>query len=180
MTYTPKNTAGVKATEPALFLATQTTIPVLTQMMAGFSLAAVAIAASATWSATIPFLFQPTTREVSLVLISLSVLFFIFATTACIKSQSWDYFAVTEERRNYDNLQDTATYINKCLRERKTWHGIAVRAYRLGVLSIILGAAFLFWPLSRLTSVIIGAYVPTSIILGWVVHRREKKLLERD
>lgn len=178
MTYTAKNCKGVKATEPALFLATQTTIPILTQMMAGFSLGAVGIAASATWSTTIPFLFQPTTREVSLVLLSVSVLFFVFATAACIKSQSWDYFAVPEERRNYDNLQDTVAYIDKCLKERKIWHGIAVRSYRLGVVSIILGAAFLLWPLSRLTSYMIGVYVPTSIILGWVVQRRERKLLE--
>lgn len=175
--YVALNDEGVQHSEPALFLTTQTTIPILTQMMVAFSLAAVAIAASATWSTPIPLL-DATTKDLSLWFIALSVLFFVFATEGCIKSHSWDYFAVSLERREYWNYKDTREYIDKCVNHSKRWHSRAVWSYRIGVFLIVLGAASLFWPLSRITSTIIGSYVPVSLGLAWWTCRREGKSLE--
>jgi hypothetical protein len=65
--YQSTNPGGPQRTEPALFVTTQTTIPVLTQLMVAFSLAAVGIAASSNWSATIRFPFHElTTKEICL------------------------------------------------------------------------------------------------------------------
>jgi hypothetical protein len=176
--HTASNPGGGKRTEPALFTTTQTTIPILTQIMAGFSLAAIAIAASAASSISIPCLpFELTTKGVSLALIGLSALLFLFATEACIKSQAWDYFVLSEDRRKFIDLSDTEDYIDKCLTERDSWHRIAVWSYRLGIISIMLGTAFLFWPLSKATSVIIGFYLPISLVLLIVVNRRQNQLL---
>lgn len=165
-------------TEPALYVTTQTTLPVLTQLMAAFSLAAVGIVASSTWSTTIPFL-QLTTKEISLGLFATSVFLFVIATESCIKSHSWDYFSVSDERRKFWNLSTDPPYIEKCLKLSKLWHSRAVWFFRVGVFLSILGAAFLVWPLSRMTSWLIAGYLPVSIAISLWVHHREKKAFEK-
>ncbi len=176
---TPQNPTGAKATEPALYVTTQTTIPILTQIMAGFSLAAIGVAGSATWSETLPLLYQPSTKNISLSLLSISALLFLFATEACVKSQAWDYYALSDERRKFDDLRDTVNYISVCINESHKWHRIAVWSYRFGIISIMLGVAFLFWPISKSTSIIVGLYLPISLILALIVYVRGKWIIRR-
>jgi uncharacterized protein YegP (UPF0339 family) len=173
------NPKGRQRTEPALLITTQTTVPVLTQLMVAFSLAAVGIAASSDLHTTIRFsLFELTTREITLGLFVVSVFLFVFATESCIRSHSWDYFAVSDERRRFLGFSDDRQYIMKCLKLSETWHALAVWSFRVGMLFTIVGAAFLVWPLAHRSSYLIAVCVPVSVIVSLWAHYQEKQIFE--
>jgi Flp pilus assembly protein TadB len=90
------------------------------------------------------------------VLLSISAVFFISATEACLKSYAWDYFSVPEERRRFEQLSDEFHYKDRCLRRSRLWHKLAVWAYSIGFVCVMLGVVVLFWTVSRITSIVVS------------------------
>jgi hypothetical protein len=174
-----RQTNGDKRSEPALFITAQTTIPTLTEIMSAFSIGLIAIVAAFSGTSN-PLLWGITLKDLALVMLGFSALLFWLATESCIKSQAWDYYAVSKERRTADNLSTEADYIASCLEVSRDWYVRAVYAYRFGGISMILGVAILFWPISRLTSVAMGLYVPCyEIFRQWAKKKEVRKLSGR-
>lgn len=154
--------------EPALFITTQTTIPQLTAIMFAFSLAMLAFSASAEWPDK-SILIGITTKNLAFALLGVSAFFFIIATTSCVKSHAWDYWALSKERRDDDGLSNDENYKNRCKSRSRSWHRLAVWTYNLGFMTVMLGVFFLFWPISRITSVTFATGLGLIIIIKIVV-----------
>lgn len=176
-----KNPTGVRPTEPSLYISTQTTIPVLTQIMTGFSVGALAIAASAPdkWSVDTIFLFNLTVRDWAFILFGISALSFLFTTEACVKSQSWDYFILSQERRDFNNTSDLKAYVEYCIVKSRLWHKTAVWAYRLGIMAIMLGLAVLFRHISLFISVIFVLYLIGTGVVFFIEKRITNENMRR-
>jgi hypothetical protein len=162
---------GEKFTEPALYLSTQTTVPILTQIMAGISLALITVALSVQKSVEIWGGID--TSNVALTLFGISAVLFWLATEACINSQGWDYFALSQERRDYKDLSTDKSYIDDCGNESEHWHTLAVRLYRFGGGFVVCGVLVLIWPTSFVTTLLVLAlYV--AVLGVFMLHKRKR------
>jgi hypothetical protein len=145
----------VELDEPALPLTIQTTIPVLTTLLFTLSLAMIGFIVSVqNWeSFSLPILGSPS-KDVALMLLSLSAFLFLFTATGCVKAHAWDYYSISPERRTEERLATTDSYINKCWNYSWVWYKVAIWSYSLGVIFLLLGTATLFWKVSKFTSIL--------------------------
>lgn len=139
-------------TEPALYLTTQTTLPQLTALLFALSIALIAVSINIDWNAEPLPLISLGNTEAALFLFSLSAMLFVFSMSACVKSHAWDYFSLSEERREYLGIGRDKKYISNCQERRNYWHSRAVRSYFCGFIFLLIGIILLFWFTSRLTS----------------------------
>jgi hypothetical protein len=140
--------------EPALPLTIQTTIPVLTSLLFTLSLAMLGFIVSVEkWPSWVLPVIGSSSKDVVLWLLPLSAFLFLFTATGCVKAQAWDYFSIGSERRTEEKLSNEQVYVNKCYNYSWTWYKVAIWSYTFGVILLLLGIAVLFWPVSRITSV---------------------------
>ena len=95
-----------------------------------------------------------------------------------MKSQGWDYYALTQERRDFDLMDSDANYIRRCSNRCKLWHALAARAYNTGFFFRMLDVAFLVWPVASFVSVIIGIYLLASLLVQ-ILSRRAPDRVDR-
>ena len=74
-----------------------------------------------------------------------------------------------QDRRDFEQLEETFVYKTFCLRRSKLWHGLGARAYNFGSFCQLLGVAFLVLPFANFVSIIIGAYLVMDVIVGVLV-----------
>jgi hypothetical protein len=175
-----QNAASAERDLPALFVTTQTTIPLLTTAMFAFSLGLIGVAAITDWpTVTLPQC-SIGTRDVAFPFLALSSFLFLFSTEACVVSHAWDYYQVPQERRDHDRLSKETTYIARCLKHSTAWHARAVWAYRIGFIAATLGLLFLFWPVSIVTSLLAGVWaVASTVFIAYdaILTRQTKRLI---
>ena len=87
-----------------------------------------------------------------------------------MKSYAWDYFSVPTERLKYEELSEDAYYKDRCMRRCHLWHKLAVWAYNLGFLFVMLGVALLYWAVSKPTSVVVSASMLTALLTSVFGH----------
>jgi hypothetical protein len=156
--------------EPALYITTQTTVPLLTTVMLTFSAVLIAIAAlNLTKLSVLLPLIHVSLSDAALTSLSIAALLFVFTTEGCVKSQGWDYFAVSQERRDFENLEDAPAYKEYCLRRSKLWHTLAAWAFNYGTFFQLLGVMFLVWPFASFVSIIIVVYLVLHLLADILV-----------
>src|SRR5437016_6283890 len=114
--------------EPAVTITAQTTLPLLTTVMLTLSVILVAIVGLQPEQPSIQFL-NITIKNWTIVLLLGAALSFAISTEKCTKSQAWDYFSISEERRNFELLEDTEEYKSHCLRKVKVHYKFAAITY---------------------------------------------------
>jgi hypothetical protein len=158
--------------EPALYITTQTTIPILTTLMFTFAVAMIGVIASGKWPISVLPLspsYQVNTRDVAYVLIGVSALLFIFATEACVRSHAWDYFAISDEHRKFSNISEDEGYKHDCSYHSRVWHAFAALAYTFGLILIMCGIGVLFLRVSYIISILSFSYasIETLFFILW-------------
>jgi hypothetical protein len=148
-----------KLDRPALFITTQTTLPVLTSLAFAFSVGAVALAAGQDWPRTDLPRLPWSNKEVAVTCFGVAALMFLLATNACVRSHAWDYGALSPERIAELELSSDAAYKERCNDKRNVWHQFAAVTYNLGALLLLTGLASLFWGVYGLLSLIYGGVV---------------------
>lgn len=153
--------------EPALYITTQTTIPILTTLMFGLSLGILALAAGKDWpTGQLPsWAFHLQSKDTSLVLLGLASLLFLISTEACVKSHGWDYFALPEECRSRERLSTNNSYLERCSKRSQLWHKLAVYAYLLGFIMVLLGLSSALHPTCSTLSLILLVYLIVSLLV---------------
>ena len=160
--------------EPALFITTQKTLPVLTTLMFGFSMGMLAIAATVELTPII-LLSTVTNIDAAYILLGLSAMLFIESTASCVKSHGWDYYSISMERRDNENISKVESYIKMCLKRNKLWHLIAAYCYNIGLFTVLSGAAFLALSFSKIAALIITATIVANLYFLIFSIRRPKK-----
>jgi hypothetical protein len=155
---------------PALFLTTQTTLPVLTSLAFAFSLGAVALAAGRDWPLTDLPVVPWSNKQVAVTCFGIAALMFLIATNACVSSHAWDYGALSPERITELHLSEEAAYKQRCQKKRNLWHKVAALSYNGGALLLLAGLAALFQGVHDFLSVIYGA-VLTILIAALLLSR---------
>lgn len=149
---------------PALFITTQTTLPVLTSLAFAFSVGAVALAAGQDWPRTDLPRLPWSNKEAAVTCFGVAALMFLLATNACVRSHAWDYGALSPERIAELELSSDDNYKKRCKNKRKGWHQFAAVTYNLGALLLLIGLASLFWGVYGLLSLIYGSVVVVLFI----------------
>lgn len=152
---------------PAIHISTQTTIPLLSQILAGFSIALIPISITSGLNEFLNTTNTIDTKTIAIICFGLSAFFFWSTTESCINSQSWDYFILSEKYLKHINLSGSESYLNKCIAECEHWHTMAAVLYRIGLLLIVVGVMFLLWPYSH--NLIIGATIFIVIFLSILI-----------
>lgn len=161
---------------PNVYSATGSTIPMLATVLLGFSVAILGIA----WAMPFPDLMwdfcfvELTTKQLSSGLLGLSCLLFLFATTAAIHAQSFNYFDMSNSAQENIRLllkrsgQDETHYIQACMDSVGKWHGVAVRLFDFGLFMLFIGAGTLFVPASLILAVVLwfGATLIIALSIG--------------
>jgi hypothetical protein len=141
--------------EPALPLTVQTTVPVLTTLLFTLSLAMIGFVGSVEkWPFyTVP-LVKTSSKDIALWLFSSSAFLLLFTSIGCVKAHAWDYYSIPSERREEEALPSTQSYKNKCWNYSWLWYKFAIWCYTVGVITLLLGIGILFWPMSKVTSIL--------------------------
>lgn len=164
--------------EPALFLTTQSTLPVLTSLAFAFSVGAIALAANRDWPQTDFPLLAISNKQLGAHCFGFAALMFLFATNACVRSHSWDYGALSPERIKELNLTDDSHYKDRCYTNRNDWHRFAAVTYNAGALLLLVGLAALFWKIYPVLSfvyagcaMIFATVKAATWCIAWYVRR---------
>lgn len=125
---------------------TETTMPLLTTVLAGFSVTLIAISTGDNFpSITCRWLpFEPTTTVVAALFLTMGVLLFLFSTFACIHAQAYNYFALTNEARAAWQIKEADK--DHYIVQWSKWYIRAVISGDVGVVLFLCAAGILFWP----------------------------------
>jgi len=171
------NSDKVKLSNPGLYKSTQTTIPILAQIMIGVSFAMIAICIKLEFSNEIIWILN--TKNIAISLFGFSGFSFWLTTESCINSQTWNYFSLEKEYRLYQNLSEDRAYVDDCMHFCKFWHRLAVILYRFGSLFLVSGVLLLLWPISRIVVLLIAALYILSFIFFLIYKYRQLQYMLR-
>lgn len=165
-----------KPRPPALFITTQTTIPVLTTALFAFSLVMIDVGTGnslkseeiclPSWQQTATCLWQFKTTDAAYALLGIAAVAFLFSTQACVQSHAWDYYSIPAEQRAALKLSVEESYIKECTEKSENWHRWAILSYRVGILCGMYGVGFLFWSVSKIVSILTASYGTIIVIIG--------------
>ncbi|MGE0013233.1 MAG: hypothetical protein AB7S62_13485 [Azoarcus sp.] len=138
--------------QPALFIATQTTIPTLTGIASALCLGAVALAASDRWpQRCVPWL-DIASGQVAILFLSIAAFAFLLAAHCCVNSHAWDIHAMSDARRSDWGIDNTPAYTKRCIQRCKLWHVLAASSYNIGNTTMLIGLCALFLKVAPLVS----------------------------
>jgi hypothetical protein len=157
-----------KRDEPALYITTSTTLPVLTTALFAFTLAAMALQPRPLEPGRIDVAVSAFLADAAPMMLALGALGFLFATVSCLRAHAWDYSVMNETYIKMHNVCTDPEYQKTCLDEQKMWHARAVRGYRFGLGSALLGFASQVWSSSRSAASVV-AIAAVYLLTGMAV-----------
>lgn len=150
--------------QPALFIATQTTIPTLTSIASALCLGAIALAASDGWPGTVmPWLDVPSTN-LAILLLSVAAFAFLLTAHCCVSSHAWDIHAMSDQRRSDWEIDQTPEYTQRCIERCMLWHVLAAYSYNTGSTFLLLGLCVLFLDVAPVVSLLAVIFLVTSLV----------------
>lgn len=162
--------------QPALYLTTQTTLPALGALAAGFNFAAIGFVLTVTGitHSVIPFVGL-NTKEISIFLLTLSSFLFLFSVTACVKSHAWDYHALSNEQRSALEISTDIGYQSRCDNRSRLWHRFAAWSYNSATFIFLFGLSALMWDISRLGSILALSFLAMEVLVSlFTLFARDK------
>jgi hypothetical protein len=158
------------SSQPALFLVTKDTFQYLSGLFLTFSIALTGVS------------IRYFESDDSLICFHISTLLFLVSAIFCVKTQSWDFFSISKERRKFMGLDDTQGYKTRCWRRMKLFHYLSVLSFHTGILSILIGSIILLKSTNYyLTPIIITIFFLVYfvvILLSYIFKDRSRNAME--
>lgn len=151
--------------QPALYVTTQTTLPALSALAAGFNFAAIGFVLTDTGitHSVIPFVVLDT-KEISIFLLTVSSFLFLFSVTAWVKSHAWDYHALSTEQRSALEISIEEHYKSRCNTRSRLWHRFAAWGYNTATFLFLIGLSAMMWDISRLGLILALSFSATQVL----------------
>jgi hypothetical protein len=168
---------------PALRTITTTTLPLLTTVLFGFTATLLGTLLETASQSERPKLtitiLDPATftaESAAYLLLTTSAFLFLAATLACIRSQAWNYFALSADQRAVAQLSTDPAYIDRCYVLELRYHAWAVHSYHWGLLALLLGIAAALAPVSKGSATIAILAALMSVIADWFARKSEARV----
>ena len=164
---------------PNLLEVTGTTMPLLSTVLAGFSVTIIVELLTQTEAGQCG-----TPLNIGLTLLAISVPFFLSSTIFSVWGQSYNYLILTKDVKEIMNFthsaQEWKNYLDASHTIWQKWHTSTILFYYIGLIIFISGIDLLIYKyVGNIPAILIPVILLITTVIGFILESRSKKVREQ-